>query len=302
MSCKPAEKNSKPRYVGAAINAVSFVAPTIANRIAWRLFCFPPPWRPKDDAEAAFKRDGEAILATAEQGNVVLASGERVATYLWRGKVSPARGRVVLVHGWTGTAASMAKFVAPLQSGGFDVVAMDMPGHGRSSGHTHRIDLGARVMIALEKAMGPFTGAITHSHGGASFGASLGGLPTVEGHIRVERAAMVAPPNRVGKLVHDFADAFGFRRGIREYLVAKTETAAGLPLGDVLIGRFVAASGVRLLVAHDRCDDIVPIEEGQSIAALANGELHVTEGLGHRKVIADTGVIGRVVAFVSADR
>ncbi|HRK19868.1 MAG TPA: alpha/beta fold hydrolase [Hyphomicrobiaceae bacterium] len=288
--------------IGAAINTVSVVAPTMANKIAWRLFCYPPPWRPKDPEEAAFKRAGEAVLTEAEQGNVVLASGERIATYLWRALHSPTQARVVLVHGWTGAAASMAAFVEPLREAGFDVVAMDMPGHGQSSGHTHRIDLGARVMIALDKAMGPFDAAITHSHGGASFGASLGGLPTVTGRIRVSHAVMIAPPNQVGKLVDDFATLFGFRSSIRTHLVSRTEELAGMALADVLIGRFVAASECRLLVVHDRCDDIVPFEEGETIAGLARGDLHVTEGLGHRKVIADRHVIERVVAFVKSDR
>ncbi|HEX2123879.1 MAG TPA: alpha/beta hydrolase [Thermoanaerobaculia bacterium] len=55
------------------------------------------------------------------------------------------------------------------------------------------------------------------------------------------------------------------------------------------------------MIVHDRNDREVPWQEGSDAArAIPNAELVTVEGLGHRRILADAGVIARVVAFVSS--
>jgi pimeloyl-ACP methyl ester carboxylesterase len=57
------------------------------------------------------------------------------------------------------------------------------------------------------------------------------------------------------------------------------------------------------LVIHDRGDRQVPYEHGQGIAdAWPGAELVTIEGLGHRRMLTNPDVIGRVIGFVDAQR
>jgi pimeloyl-ACP methyl ester carboxylesterase len=64
-----------------------------------------------------------------------------------------------------------------------------------------------------------------------------------------------------------------------------------------------AARDVRTptLVVHDVDDADVPLDEGRAVArALPAGELHITRGLGHRRILKDPTVIARAVEFLTA--
>ena len=76
---------------------------------------------------------GKSSLMKAIAG-VLAFEGGRVATWTWRGEAAASRGRVMLVHGWSGRALVMTAFVEPLLRQGIDVVAIDLPGHGDSDG------------------------------------------------------------------------------------------------------------------------------------------------------------------------
>lgn len=55
---------------------------------------------------------------------------------------------------------------------------------------------------------------------------------------------------------------------------------------------------IPVLVIHDNQDYEVPVTAGKNIYKhLKNGELLLTENLGHRKILGDTKVIEKVVNF-----
>jgi len=54
-------------------------------------------------------------------------------------------------------------------------------------------------------------------------------------------------------------------------------------------------------VIHDNDDDEVPVKCGIHIHKyLNNGELMITKGLGHRKILGDTAVVEKVIDFVTS--
>jgi len=66
-----------------------------------------------------------------------------------------------------------------------------------------------------------------------------------------------------------------------------------------------AAVGPRIrmptLVVHDRADRVNGFADGMAFAhAIAGARLLATDGLGHRKVLHDPGVIDQVTAFAAS--
>lgn len=267
--------------IRAGFRVLSAVSPRVAAAAAARLFFQAPARRPLADGE-------REVLARAARRD--LGEGRhRLATWRWgdRGPV------VLLVHGWGGSAGQMTPFVEPLLGAGFSVVALDAPAHGASAGRTASIPAFAEAMARVADAHGPLAGIVAHSMGGAAFS-----LAAARGLV-ARRAVFVGPPS----------DALAWFRGFVRYLhlPARAEPAL-LDRIEALAGERVERLNSRslgpslrlpLLVIHDRQDREVPVSDGASVAAAAvDGRLLVTDGLGHRRILRDPGVIAGAVDFL----
>jgi pimeloyl-ACP methyl ester carboxylesterase len=79
------------------------------------------------------------------------------------------------------------------------------------------------------------------------------------------------------------------------------EREVGQPLDVIDEPGITAAVGdTPVLVVHDRDDRFIAFEQGQRLrSALPAAKLHETSGLGHGRLLADRGVITRILDFVS---
>ncbi|GAB3662717.1 hypothetical protein [Ramlibacter alkalitolerans] len=93
---------------------------------------------------------------------------------------------------------------------------------------------------------------------------------------------------------------FGLREATRAGLQERIEQREGV-LMHLFEPRAVGPRiAVPTLVVHDRGDRINGFADGQAFAAaIAGARLAATEGLGHRRLLQDPGVIAQVVAFAS---
>jgi esterase/lipase len=59
---------------------------------------------------------------------------------------------------------------------------------------------------------------------------------------------------------------------------------------------------IPILVIHDKNDLEVPVEAGMHIYQhVKNGDLMLTEGLGHRKILGDARVIQKLIEFIKTN-
>ena len=87
---------------------------------------------------------------------------------------------------------------------------------------------------------------------------------------------------------------------IFERLVPLGEAKAGVDLDDFSL-RGVAIDAP-VLIVHDKGDRPNPFRHGQALAdAWPNAELMATEGLGHRKVLANPAVSARIRTFLKGE-
>lgn len=210
---------------------------------------------------------------------------------------------VYLVHGWGGWGLQLAGLVEPLVTSGYRVVTFDMPSHGASDAgrwgaRASTLDEFVDAVKAVVASQGPAHAIVGHSMGATASAAALR-----EG-ISADAAVFIAPMADPLRYTHGFARLLGFGERIRSRLQALIEHRVGLPMEYYNVPRMARDMRTpRLLVVHDRKDRETPWTDGQSIAeAWPQARLMSTEGLGHRRIVANAEVIAAVLAFIRASQ
>ncbi|MFD6227316.1 alpha/beta fold hydrolase [Streptomyces sp. NPDC060232] len=267
------------------INAMSYVSVKAAGAPAWKLFLGAPPRTP-------VRPEQREVHDRAEQETLTVG-GREIRTYRWGSGEKP----VLLVHGVSGRAANFAGFVQGIEALGLTAVAYDAPGHGASAGSTCTILEHGAVMRAVQERYGDFHAVVGHSFGGTSaYLAARGGLVT-------ERLVSISSVADFGSLPETFCGQLGLRPALAGELRRRSELHFA-PERDIW-NRFSADHRpeevtARILVVHDENDREVGVDQGRRLAASYGdrAELLITRKLGHRRILGDPEVIGRVLDFL----
>jgi pimeloyl-ACP methyl ester carboxylesterase len=260
---------------------VGAVFPEIMGRWACHLW-----FRTRRFPEAAA---GKRAVARAVR-ETLLVDDIPIAIYKWG--EGPA---VLFVHGWSGRGSQVAAFVEPLNRAGYQVIAVDAPGHGESPGDRTNILECVVVLQALNETCGPLYAAITHSFGGMvlAYGMKQG--------LQIERVVCISAPANSEFLLDMFAKTLTMHKSVVDVMWRR--------LGQRYGGDFLALSStvnnveelsVPALIIHDEDDVGVPWQQGRLIAdAWSGAQFLKTKGLGHGRILRDAQTIRAAVDFIS---
>ncbi|WP_137896552.1 alpha/beta fold hydrolase [Ramlibacter sp. 2FC] len=261
--------------------------PTLAVRAAARLFGtpWPPRWLARRPPWAAGWRRSAWPFEGASLGLYEPAD--------------PAPGPfVLLVHGWGDHAAAWLPLAAALQARGLRPILLEMPAHGRSAGATSNLPQFARAIDYVcarlrEQGRAP-QAVVAHS-----LAANAGAYAASRG-LDLARLVLLAPPASPQAFTRLFAQVFGLSETTRAAMQSHIEAREA-----VLMARFEPAAvgpriGAATLVVHDRQDRVNRFADGQAYAqAIPGARLLATEGLGHRRLLKDGGVLQAVADFLA---
>ena len=275
------------RWLRWQLRMLSAVAPELAFRQAWRLFCTPrrlpvKPWE-------------APVLAAAARRTVVSSETDPVVVYEWGEATAPA---VVLVHGWEHRASFWRAWVGPLLAAGYRVVALDGPAHGASAGRQATLTGFGGAVQAVVDTVGEVRAIVAHSFGAAS----VAGLPVrLPAAAPLPRLVLLSAPVSPRVVAARFADFLGLSHKVVERFashIQQTTGRAAESFAAATAGPRIGAE--KVLVLHDEGDEIVPFGEGkQIVAAWPGAVLHATRGLGHNRILRDAAVVQAVVDFIS---
>jgi pimeloyl-ACP methyl ester carboxylesterase len=177
-----------------------------------------------------------------------------------------------------------------LAANGFDPVLLDFPAHGRSAGWRATLPQFARAIFAAASRLGQLHAVVAHSLGSlAAMHAAACGLP-------IQRLVLIAPSASPELFMRWFARAFGLADSISQRMRDWVERHEGVPLAQFepeWLGERIAQPA---LVIHDKEDRVAPFSAGERVAgALLDGRMHVTQGLGHTRLLRDSQVASRVL-------
>ncbi len=269
------------RRVFAVLNRM---APGAAARLAYALLTRPP---------RVAERAWQVRLRQQARRDALPFGQGRLELYSWG-----AGPTVLLVHGWGARATHLGKMVPALVAAGHRVVAFDAPGHGHSSGRAATLPQFAQAVAAVGAHVGPVHTLIAHS-----FGAAMALWAQLDWGLRADRQVLISSLDHCKWVTEEFARLLSLpehlmERG-RQLMVART--GGRMDWERLSVGEMLRQTPQPTLLLHDAGDPEVPIEHLFSLIASCRErplELHVTEGLGHHRLLGDAGVIRRVLAFV----
>jgi pimeloyl-ACP methyl ester carboxylesterase len=262
-----------------AFQAARALSPDLAHRWAERLFCTPRRHR-VPAVEAAALRLGRSFPFASR--------GLRLRACVWG--EGPA---VLCLHGWEGRASQFHAFIGPLTEAGFSLVAFDQPGHGESPGRRGGPLDWSYAIQDLVREIGPIHGLVTHSLGAA--GAAL----AMDRGLAAPRAVMIAPPSEPDPYYAGLLTRLGLPEANHPAAFRAYADRLGLPWERLRLRTLAADLSGPLLVIHDQEDRDVPLSSGAAVASAWPGaQLSTTQGLGHRRILRDPGVVRQAVDFL----
>jgi pimeloyl-ACP methyl ester carboxylesterase len=281
------KKSTTVRLAGAQVallrayfGALAGLAPRTAERQAAFLFCLP---------RRLAHRDVPPVPDGARP-SVVNLGGKRIAAWSWG-----AGPRVLLAHGWEGSARDMVPMASALAARGRSVTVFDMPAHGKSDGRTTTLPEMARALAAVARAVGT-PGAVV----GHSLGAAAAVLALRDG-LGASSAALLAPVAEPWIFVRRLAELLAFSEQRYAGLVERISERAGIALDTVDGPSAARMLEARALIVHDPADRQVPFSHAEALAnAWRGATLHRLEGVGHRRPLVDERAVAIVVKHVGA--
>lgn len=278
----PVQQLLVPSYILYAGKFLSAVSPFAASRFAARLFLTPFRYKlPKREMEMDENSRQETLkIPSINREVIVYHYGE-------------GPKKILLVHGWSGRGTQLAILAKALVEQGYGIISFDAPAHGKAPGKISMMPFFTEAVLHLERKYGPFEAAIGHSLGG------MASLRAVKEGVKIKKLVIIGTANSVTHITRDFARNMKMSQKVadkmKDYLDRKFNTNM-----DTLSGAVSARKvTVPTLVIHDKDDVDVPVNSAYEIKnSLENGELMITEKLGHRRILGNEQVIERVLDFL----
>lgn len=273
-------KIPKPFLITAKI--LQATSPKLAARFAMKIFTTPVKFKlPKREEEMDRKSRQELVLVKSLKRSInVYHLGD-----------SPKK--VLLVHGWSGRGTQLVSIADKLIKAGYSTISFDAPAHGKSTGKTSDMTEFIASILELEKQFGPFEYAIGHSLG------AMAVLNAIKSGLEVKRAVLIGSGDVIRDIMEDFTQKLGMNIAIGELMIRMFEKKFGETINNY--SAYIAAKDVHIpvLILHDEDDADVPVSAAHHIYKhLADAQLVITQGLGHRKILGDKAVIKQINDFL----
>ncbi|TPP11347.1 alpha/beta hydrolase [Rhizobium glycinendophyticum] len=280
------------------------LSPRISGRLAFELFCRTPSRKPKGAKALAVFRLGSERLRDAKTVRLALSRGMAAAHHLTSGQPSSVTGapRILVVHGWGSRAEYLSEMAVGLLRAGAEVVLLDLPGHGASSGRRLDLRLAAEAIVAAERHFGHFDGVVGHSFGGASVMMAAGGIFCDVPKLKTPRIALIGAPSSISEVFSGFAGAVGLGRASLDAMRGRVHELSGRRIEE-LDGVAVARRlGRPMLVVHAEDDKEVNVGHAQRYIGVSPQIRHIwANGHGHRRIVSAPEVIQAVAEFLLAE-
>ncbi|RWE60571.1 alpha/beta fold hydrolase [Mesorhizobium sp.] len=283
--------------------AAEHVAPRLTGRAAFELFCRTPNAKVLSDGERRAVDRAAGFMTEARHHRLKTKNG---CVMVHEFRPEPGRraaGTVLVIHGWRSRTEYMRTLIEGYRDAGYKVVSLDLPGHGQSQGRRLTLVSAVEAARLTGEWFGPFVAVVGHSFGGAvAANAVVGSVKNIP-PLAAERLVLIAAPSSLPAIFNDFSRMLSVGPRSQAAMADRVERIAGRPLHEFVGDRQLARTPVPTLVIHAPDDREVSADHARLYAGAGDHvRLYWADGLGHRRILADRGVVERAIGFVAEHR
>lgn len=279
--------------LGSYLNILARIAPRVAARHAFNLFCHPFRTRLKPH-----QRD---FLNTAERFHFT-HKDERLQGYKW----GSGTRKVLLLHGWQSHTFRWKNYIHRLLTQDTTVYAFDAPGHGQSEGRFLSVPVYSDAISQFISEHGAMDTVVAHSIGSFAIVHALHRVPLLP----IGQLVLMAPPGEASEFADHFRKRLKLTSRTLNLMLEYFQHEFEHPITYYATRRFANSLALPGLIIHDVDDDETPFAHAVEIHNVWKRSMLIkTRGLGHNlrsaevtKIVCDyaTGISGPTPDTASA--
>ena len=272
-----------PLFLRLSAKMLNIVSKSLTTKFLWNIFSGPIKFKPHDRELGFYQKATMSMINTSSNGNIAIY---RI----------PNDGRkILLVHGWNGRSGQFSTLIDRLSKEGFDITAIDLPGHGKSDSGQTSLPQITDVLSEIAEKLGPFDVLIAHSFGGVA------GLNSIRLGVNYQKIVLISLGGyKVRPMFENFVGLFDLdKRYYADRLLDLAETRFGVNPLEFGPNEFADKIMTETLLVH--CNDDLESKSDISIMVhekMPNSQLYLTNNLGHRKLLGNAEVIQRIADFI----
>ncbi|MEN9697958.1 MAG: hypothetical protein RLZ56_1379 [Bacteroidota bacterium] len=277
------------QFLRTKFKTIGKLAPAVAGKLAFNLFCTPFPKYRKTKAPAIFHQ--------AKKLSFTLHSGLIIKGFEWQAP-KPNGKTILICHGYASYFYKFEQYIQPLLKQGFRVIGFDAPAHGQSEGKYINAAVYKDAIEQIMEAFGPIDHFMGHSLGGLTLALIAESIPNQEQH----KFVLVAPATKTTTTFESYFAMMHLSEPVRQGFLLALSQLTHLPISYFEADRAIAQYKGQLLWVHDQGDRICPFKDLEKFKETApeNIKFLITNGLGHNKVYKTPEVIDQIITFLSA--
>ncbi|MGA1225694.1 MAG: alpha/beta hydrolase [Tamlana sp.] len=252
------------KTIGVSLNIVSHFSSKLAAKLAIQLFSRPQ--------KGKLKALDKSILKSAKRETLTYKDIQ-IATYQWKGE----KDTVLLAHGWESNTSRWKDLIKILLKEDYNVIALDAPAHGNSSGKLFNALLFSECIHIVAKK---FQANVIIGH-------SVGGMASVFFQHKyqlqsLQKLVLLGAPSNFTGVFDRYSKMMGYNKKIidamNQYVLKKYDH---LPeyFSAAKFSEKIQSKG---LIVHDKKDRIIPYSDALDFEKhYSNSKLITTTGHGH---------------------
>ena len=283
---KKTEKNQNslkiPKIILVIVQFLEFISTRLTTLFAVKLFTTPIKHKTPNREVLMDKNSVQQLINVPE-------ISKQIVVYSY----GSGTRKALLVHGWSGRGTQLFKIAEELIKNDFTVTSFDAPAHGKSLGkNTIMVEFIASI-LEIQKVYGTFDIAIGHSLGGMAL------LNAVNTGLKIDKLITIGAGNKVINIFENFVKTLQMNPKQAVLLKNFFEKKYNRTLEELSSETNAKNIKTPVLVIHDQNDDEVGVACAIAINnVLENGNLLITNNLGHRKILGDATVIQKIIEFI----
>ena len=253
-----------PLAIGKYLQVKAIITPKKAIHEAFNIFCTPRKGKSTKKHQEFFDTSLEERIETNEH---------QIQTYTWVGE----NKTILLLHGWESNSYRWKNLILELQKNNYNIIAVDAPGQGNSSGKYLSVPLYTECVKNI----------IEYHKPSIIIGHSLGGMTAIYQQYKhknscVKKVITLGPPSELSFFMKSFQQTIGVSDKFMDKLESYLKKRFGFYSKEFSIAKFAKQINIDGLLILEKNDKLAPYKYSKRIAEnWQNCELFTVEGVGH---------------------